>query len=124
MKPCPKCGEPRGTQAYCDPCFSAYSAERKKARQVTDEWEYLYLWPSPDLPTDWRRDAACLGNPEPFFPSQGDNGNAAQAICRVCPVLEACREWTLAVPPSIVQHGIWAGMNRRDRARARLKDAS
>ena len=41
----------------------------------------------------------------------------AKAICRSCPVLEECREYSLEVREG---HGIWGGLNEMER-RAMLR---
>ena len=71
---------------------------------------------------DWRARAACRDvDPELFFPT-AVNGAAlaaaerrALAVCRVCPVLEACRIWAVAEQP----HGIAGGLTEDERRCAR-----
>jgi WhiB family transcriptional regulator, redox-sensing transcriptional regulator len=79
---------------------------------------------------DWLRSARCLSeDPELFFPI-GAAGAArkqverAKAICRRCPVIETCLEWSLATAQDA---GVWGGMSeeeRRDIRRARRRDAA
>lgn len=48
-----------------------------------------------------------------WFPERGSNGRAAKRVCAGCPVRAQCRAWALAQGPDL--HGIWAGMDRRER---------
>lgn len=66
----------------------------------------------------WRRKAACLDeDPELFFPN-GNTGAAlaqteeAKAVCRRCPVIHECLEWSLQ---TVQQHGVWGGMSEEER---------
>ncbi len=71
---------------------------------------------------NWRAGAACRDvDPELFFPTAA-NGAAlvaaerrALSVCRVCPVLDACRSWAIVEQP----HGIAGGMTEDERRRAR-----
>ena len=45
----------------------------------------------------------------------------ARALCRACPVLEVCREYSLAVQEP---HGIWGGLNELERRRLLRKRAA
>ncbi|MFD5211512.1 WhiB family transcriptional regulator [Streptomyces anulatus] len=90
--------------------------------------------PSADLPvnTNWRVSAVCRDeDPDLFFPV-GTSGPAvvqaeeAKAVCRTCPVMEACLDWALE---SGQDHGVWGGTDEDDRrtikrrtARLRLKE--
>ncbi|MFE9769508.1 WhiB family transcriptional regulator [Streptomyces sp. NPDC005808] len=76
--------------------------------------------PSPDLPvnTNWRASGACqLVDPELFFPI-GNTGPAllqieeAKAVCRRCPVMEACGNWALETGEA---SGVWGGMGEDER---------
>ncbi|MFJ9530475.1 WhiB family transcriptional regulator [Streptomyces cyaneofuscatus] len=78
--------------------------------------------PSADLPvnTHWRAHAACRDeDPDLFFPI-GTSGPAiaqaeeAKAVCRRCPVMEACLDWALE---SGQDHGVWGGTDETDRRR-------
>jgi WhiB family redox-sensing transcriptional regulator len=67
---------------------------------------------------DWRHQAVCgEEDPELFFPI-GNSGPAvlqteeAKAVCRRCPVMEACLQWALS---SDQQHGVWGGMSEDER---------
>lgn len=71
----------------------------------------------PLLDRSWRDQGLCrLHDPELFFPSRGDSGEAAKAICATCPVKEPCLEFALATNE---RHGIWGGMSERQRRRLR-----
>lgn len=66
---------------------------------------------------DWRDDAACRGEDTAlFFPDSEAQGDAARAICTVCPVRRECLNWALATNQ---REGIWGGMNERERRRER-----
>jgi WhiB family transcriptional regulator, redox-sensing transcriptional regulator len=71
---------------------------------------------------DWRSWAACRTvDPDLFFP-RGRVGvvvehiEAAKAVCRSCPVQEACLDYALA---SNQQDGVWGGTSEEDRRRLR-----
>jgi hypothetical protein len=68
---------------------------------------------------DWRDQSACRGDdPSLFFPN-GDSGpwllaiEQAKAICRSCPVLEACAQWAA---DERVEYGIFGGLTEQERA--------
>lgn len=61
----------------------------------------------------WRDSAACLGYPEPFFPSVGGSADLARSICETCPVREECLDYALRTP-SVTRSGIWAGYTERE----------
>ncbi|KAA1027123.1 WhiB family transcriptional regulator [Pseudonocardia sp. EV170527-09] len=71
---------------------------------------------------DWRARAACRDTePDLFFPT-AEHGPAleaaeqrALAVCRVCPVLAACRSWAIVEQ----LHGIAGGLTEDERRRAR-----
>jgi WhiB family redox-sensing transcriptional regulator len=79
---------------------------------------------------EWVAAARCIGEePELFFPV-GTTGYAveqterAKAICRACPVIEECLEWSLATAQDA---GVWGGLSeeeRREIRRARRRRAS
>ncbi|MEU2762965.1 WhiB family transcriptional regulator [Streptomyces sp. NPDC007094] len=84
--------------------------------------------PSADLPvkTNWRTNAACLDeDPDLFFPI-GTTGPAiaqaeeAKAVCRRCPVMEACLDWALE---SGQDHGVWGGTDENERRRIHRRAA-
>lgn len=69
---------------------------------------------------DWRADAECRRpeyDPEQWHPV-GTTGYSAvqiedaQAVCRMCPVMTACRQWALEQRE---QHGVWGGMTENER---------
>jgi hypothetical protein len=73
----------------------------------------------------WRDAAECLDpdvDPERFFPHEStkhaEDIAEAKAVCAVCPVLDACRRDVLTspYPPA---YGVFAGMTRNERAKAR-----
>jgi WhiB family redox-sensing transcriptional regulator len=45
----------------------------------------------------------------------------ARALCRTCPVMEACLEYSLTV---MEPHGIWGGLNELERRRLLRKRAA
>ncbi|MGC5615152.1 WhiB family transcriptional regulator [Georgenia sp. Z1491] len=71
----------------------------------------------------WQFEGACRAyDPDDFFHPEGERGGvrqrrdaAAKAVCRTCPVLEACREHALTVREP---YGVWGGMSADDRAAA------
>ena len=78
----------------------------------------------------WRVDAQCRSkNAVHFFaPSHFERKeekdareSQARALCRACPVLDDCREYSLAVQEP---HGIWGGMNELERRRTLRKRAA
>jgi WhiB family redox-sensing transcriptional regulator len=79
----------------------------------------------------WRAKAACLGmDSELFFPvaTTGpalEQTERAKAVCRRCPVLNACLEWALETKQDA---GVWGGLTederrtlRRSRQRRRVQ---
>lgn len=72
---------------------------------------------------EWQYQGACRdADPSLFFHPEGERGAArrrraaaATAICRTCPVLEACRNQALATREP---YGIWGGMSEEERAEA------
>ncbi|MCU4183500.1 WhiB family transcriptional regulator [Acidiferrimicrobium sp. IK] len=82
----------------------------------------------------WHADAAC--HEAPFYISWFNDGDAgelswltdeqnadeqAKAVCARCLVVDECRAWAFAEGPML--NGVWGGMNRADRARARRRGA-
>lgn len=62
----------------------------------------------------WFDRAACQGmNPDLFFTERGESTAQAKAVCRSCPVREACLELALSSP--IERFGIWGGASERER---------
>lgn len=69
--------------------------------------------PQPD--DAWRLQAACRNaDPEAFFPGGKDvtSAEAATAICRRCPVTDACLQYAIEYDE---QHGIWGGLTPAQR---------
>lgn len=60
-------------------------------------------------------------DPVLFFPDETDTpkltAETARAVCGGCPVLDDCRAYSL----SYAVHGIWAGLNERQRQRERSR---
>ncbi len=76
---------------------------------------------------DWQAGAACRSEHAPLFfgPNQFepkrvrlDREEAAKEICRVCPIIEPCREHALAQAELF---GVWGGLTETER-RAILAD--
>jgi len=55
-----------------------------------------------------------------FFPGRGISLDAAKAVCRACPVLEACRDY--AVPLRELK-GVWGGLGEGERRRLRAQES-
>lgn len=75
---------------------------------------------------DWRNQAACRDqDPELFFPT-GTGGPAAlqteqaKAVCRPCPVSEACLAWALDTGQDF---GIWSGTTEEERRATKRRQA-
>ena len=65
--------------------------------------------------TEWHTDASCRNHPHPewWFPEVGGvQAREAKAICKECPVGEACGEWAIATKQ---EYGLWgtAGLNAK-----------
>ncbi|MFD9392106.1 WhiB family transcriptional regulator [Streptomyces sp. NPDC060000] len=67
---------------------------------------------------NWREHAACRReDPDLFFPI-GTSGPAllqmeqAKAVCRQCPVREACLEWAMDTDQTL---GVWGGTGENER---------
>ena len=74
----------------------------------------------------WRDRAACLDeNPELFFPD-GNTGPArlqaerAKAVCRRCPVVEACLKWAMETGQDA---GVWGGLSEAERRTLKRRSA-
>lgn len=62
---------------------------------------------------DWTKRAACHGvDPNVFFPTRGEDVEAARAICDGCPVKAECLDYALRTSQKF---GIWGGSSERDR---------
>ena len=88
-------------------------------------------WSMPETPTgDWRAVAACReADPDLFFPV-GTTGaavrqiEAAKAVCRTCPSLDACLEFALTTGQDA---GVWGATSEEERRairRARRRRAA
>lgn len=69
---------------------------------------------------DWQLDSACRGlDSEFFYHPDGERGPArenriarAKAICAACPVVNACREYSIKTREP---YGIWGGLSEDER---------
>lgn len=61
-------------------------------------------------------DAPCREDPESWYPHDSDTAGieAAKAVCRTCPLVDACLEAALDRKE---QHGIWGGTDPAERDR-------
>jgi WhiB family redox-sensing transcriptional regulator len=65
--------------------------------------------------SNWRDLARCQGvDPEIFHPAEEDDGEAAKAICALCPVREPCLEYAITTRE---KEGVWGGFTARERRR-------
>lgn len=76
----------------------------------------------------WMKNAQCAGMESLFFSRDEDDRAAAMGICRRCPVLSECQDWSRQVQP---RGGVWAGKGagywqgqRRPERRAHRADAT
>lgn len=72
-------------------------------------------------PLAWTIDAACVGQTDLFFAPAGERPETrvmregrARAICRICDVLEPCRDWARDAR----EYGFWGGESEEERAAA------
>jgi WhiB family transcriptional regulator, redox-sensing transcriptional regulator len=68
---------------------------------------------------DWRQRARCKDvGPELFFAGKDERSDTeeAKAVCRNCPVREACLEYALQ---NNIEEGVWGGLGERSRRRLR-----
>jgi len=73
------------------------------------------VFPTLTTPGTWRSLARCRGvDPGVFHPVNEDDADDAKAICALCPVLEACREYAVAARE---KDGVWGGLTARERRR-------
>lgn len=76
----------------------------------------------------WSENAACSTvSADLFFDHEGETREqremrerAAKAVCEDCPALNACRDFAVERPGI---HGLWGGMNGRERAAERRRRA-
>lgn len=63
--------------------------------------------------TEWMSDAACKGaSDDLWFPERGEPAHHAKAVCRECPVRQACLDYAIE---NGERWGIWGGMTVRER---------
>lgn len=63
----------------------------------------------------WKLEGACIGHdPKIWFPTRGEDVEAARAICMTCPVRLSCAEYGMTQ-----KHGMWGGLSERQRRRIR-----
>ena len=63
----------------------------------------------------WMLQGCCRGaDTKAFFPSNGTGVEAAQRICRGCPVQAECLEYALT---NRIEQGVWGGASERERRR-------
>jgi WhiB family redox-sensing transcriptional regulator len=63
----------------------------------------------------WMLKGECRGaDTRAFFPSNGLGVEAAQRICRGCPVQSECLEYALL---NRIDQGVWGGASERERRR-------
>lgn len=70
---------------------------------------------------DWANDAACGGK---WRVLEGDDIEAAKALCDACPVLDQCREWVLSVPAKEDIGGYKGGLTKNQRDKIRRERAN
>jgi WhiB family redox-sensing transcriptional regulator len=69
------------------------------------------------FPGPWAGRGACRRLPSQiFFPTRGEDLDAARAVCGACPVSEKCRDYALAIPGL---RGVWGGLSEREREQLR-----
>lgn len=67
------------------------------------------------MDNSWSARAACHGlDPKIFFPVDGEDADAAKAICDGCPVREPCLDYALGERERV---GVWGGCTERERRR-------
>jgi WhiB family redox-sensing transcriptional regulator len=70
----------------------------------------------------WVSDALCAQtDPDAFFPDDGVVPRSAKAVCRVCPVREACLAFAMA--HGELYHGVWGGLSALERRALRARIA-
>jgi WhiB family redox-sensing transcriptional regulator len=77
--------------------------------------------PRPTVPIGpWIRRGRCVSaDPEIFFPPRRPGTAApAKAVCAACPVRRECLRHALKAPE---EHGVWGGLDERERAEIRRK---
>ena len=70
--------------------------------------------------SDWRKRAACLGQPtERFFPEDTNEYRHIVSLCEGCVVKRACLDEALQVPMSSDRYGVFGGLTPPQRRRLR-----
>lgn len=70
------------------------------------------LPPVAPAPGDWDSRGRCVGeDPDLFFPSHGDPGTKARAICAACAVRSQCLDYAVEAD----EYGIWGGLDQVQR---------
>ncbi len=81
-------------------------------------WNPIFEWDK----ESWRQEAACLDTDANLFFPIGTTGNAvdqieaAKAVCRTCPVQNACLQFAFETNQ---EAGIWGGKDEDERRRLR-----
>lgn len=90
---------------------------------VVDEPEYEELLQLLDNRPPWHADALCKEAPPTvsWFPTKGDTGAAAKAICRRCLAVDDCLAYALADPDI---DGTWGGTTLKERRAIRAGKAA
>lgn len=107
----------------CEPCHRDHLREERfknYRKGVTDSSTNECPpkgWRPPVLSSEWKRFAACTGNQDLFFPTKGQNFNAAKRICADCLVQKECLIWGAHYE----DYGIWGGVGEKRRIRFRAK---
>jgi WhiB family transcriptional regulator, redox-sensing transcriptional regulator len=111
-------------QRTCVGCGTDYTPARMAQRYCTLDCRTEHLTvvaasttPRPD--DDWREYALCRGvEPDIFFPTRGEDSEAAKAVCRNCPVRLECLDYALSARELF---GVWGGLSERERREVRRK---
>jgi WhiB family transcriptional regulator, redox-sensing transcriptional regulator len=61
---------------------------------------------------DWRQQAACKGETDPFFSRDAADLARARTLCAGCPVRDECFECAMSDPNL---QGVWAGFTAKER---------
>lgn len=70
---------------------------------------------------EWWEQGACRGmDRELFFPGPGREPSEALAVCRRCPVTEACLLDAMSAGRPYEVHGVWGGTTQKDRMGLKL----
>jgi WhiB family redox-sensing transcriptional regulator len=65
---------------------------------------------------DWTESLCAQVGGDLWFPEKGESTKEAKAICRRCPLIAECLEWSLYIEDD---HGVWGGTSREDRKKLR-----